>query len=135
MIEEGYRKDEQQVLTQLMALGSQSAAIICKLQLTREVVAEAIQALRDERRAQSNLLDILSAGRYKTLTKQGLMDTHCPLQACQQRDSFEHMIRCYDLEKGRKQGAEAVGFLIKMARKTQILDQNKSRVYLAGENN
>ena len=133
MIENGYKRDEHRVLTQLVALGSQSAAIICRLQLTREVVVEAVQALRDERRAQSNLLDILSASRYKTLAKQGLMDTHCPLQACQQRDSFEHMIQRYDLESERKQGTEAAGFLVRMARKTQILDLTKRRVYTQRE--
>ena len=130
MIDNGYKKDEHRVLTQLMALGSKSAAIICKLQLTRAVVVEAIQTLCNERKAQSNLLDILSASRYKTLTKQGLMDTHCPLQACKQKDSFEHMIQCYDLVQDQKRGAEAAGFLVKMARKTQILDLTKQRVYL-----
>ena len=124
-----FQKDEREVLQQLAKIGSLSAAIIIKMQLTRAIVAEAIHNLRDERRVQSNLLEILSAGRFKVPTKQGLMSTHCPLKACRQQDSFDHMLKCYDLEDGLRSGPAATDFLVKMARKTQILDKTSKRVF------
>ena len=55
--------DEQRVMSQLVALGSQSAAIICRLQLSRRVMVEALQILRDEGRARSTLLAVIGATR------------------------------------------------------------------------
>ena len=55
--------DEQRVMSQLVALGSQSAAIIRRLQLSRRVMVEALQILRDEGRARSNLLAVIGATR------------------------------------------------------------------------
>ena len=129
LLDSEFQRDEKEVIQQLAKIGSLSAAIVLKLQLTRAIVAEAIHNLRDERRAQSNLLDILSAGRFKVLTKQGLMSTHCPLRACQKKDSFGHMLKCYDLEAGLQAGPAAADFLVKMARKTQILDRTPKRVF------
>ena len=118
-------------MAQLVQLGSQSAAIVCRLGLTRPILVEALQTLRDERRAQSNLLAVIGATRYKTITKTGLADTQCPLLHCRKKDSFDHMIQCYDLEPVEEHGNNAVQFLVKMARKTQILDEQAPRVYEA----
>ena len=112
-------------------LGSISAQIITQLLLARENVAEALQLLRDERRAQCNLLQVLSAARFKILTKEGLCDTQCPLQACRARDPFEHMLQCYDLQSHIALGEASVTFRVKMARKTQIHDPEAPRLYLA----
>ena len=129
VLENQYRQDEMKVLTQLAQLGSTSAQIITSLELTRDIVEEALHELRGERRAQCNLLDILSAARYKTITNEGLMDTHCPLQACRARDSFAHMLGCYDLIPHLEKGPSSTSFLLRMARKTQILDVDKPRPY------
>ena len=129
LIENQCLSDEQGVLEQLMHLGSASAQILTQLQLTRGIVKEALQELRDERRAQCNLLEVLSAARYKMVTAQGLVDTHCPLRACRARDSFSHMLECYDLQEHVARGAASVPFLVRMARKTQILDLSTPRPY------
>ena len=106
-----------------------SAQIVTRLQLTRGVAQEALVLLRDERKVQCNLLEILRAVRYKTLTKEGLSDTRCPLIACRGRDSFPHMLKCYDLESSLETGAASAQFLVRMAKKTQILDENAPRQY------
>ena len=126
-----FSQDEQTVLTKLAELGSQSAQIITKLQLTREIIKEAPRELRDERRAQNNLLQVLSAARYKMLSLEGLQDTVCPLQACNSQDTFKHMLLCYDLSDPVQVGAASVTFLTKMARKTQILDPKAPRPFVA----
>ena len=128
MLAQCQQRDEIRVMAQLVQLGSQSAAIVCRLGLTRSILVEALQTLRDERRAQSNLLAVIGATRYKTVTKTGLADTRCPLRHCE-RDSFDHMLRCYDLAASEEHGVGAVPFLVKLARKTQILDEHSPRVY------
>ena len=39
------------------------------------------------------------------------------------------MIQCYDLVQEVRRGVEAVGFLVKMARRAQLLDEISQRVY------
>ena len=124
LLSQNYQKDEQAVLSQLADLGSVSAQIITRLRLTRGVVKEALAALRNERKVQCNLLAILGATRYKMITKEGICDTCCPLQACRARDTFEHMLECYGLIEHIEEGEASITFLLKMARKTQILDPN-----------
>ena len=130
MITQCQQRDELRVMTQLVQLGSQSAAIACRLGMTRSILVEALQTLRDERRAQSNLLAVIGATRFKTVTKIGLADTQCPLKHCGERDSFDHMLQCYDLSSSVECGTNAVPFLVKMARKTQILDDHAPRGYV-----
>ena len=132
MAEKCLLEDEQRVMAQLATLGSLSAAIIRRLQLTRKVLMEATRMLLDERRAQNNLLAVLGASRYKVVTKQGLCDTRCPLRHCQREDSFDHMLQCYDSESSVEYGAAAAPFLVRMARKTQIIDDKASRVCRGG---
>ena len=79
MIETCQQNDKQRIMVQLAQLGSQSAAIVCRLCLTRPIMVEALHILRDERRAQSNLLAVIGATRYKNVTKIGPVDTRCPL--------------------------------------------------------
>ena len=81
LLDSEFPRDEKEVLQRLAKIGSVSAAIILKLQLARAIVAEAIHNLRDERRVQSSLLEILSAGSFEVLTKQGLVSTHCPFES------------------------------------------------------
>ena len=61
--------------------------------------------------------------------QKGLSDTKCPLQRCRHWDTFEHMIQFYDLVSDVRCVPGAVDFLIKMARKTQIVNLAESRVY------
>ena len=72
-------KDEKTVLTRLACLGSASAEIIMgQLGITRNIVREALAVLRNERGAQVNLLEILSATRFRVITARGLFCTKCP---------------------------------------------------------
>ena len=98
------------------------------------MIQEALNALRDERRAQCNLLEILSATRYKTLTPEGLKPTKCPLQSCSEQDSFSHMLARYDLARYVELGSATAQFLVQMARKTQILNPDAPRIYNAPTN-
>ena len=129
VLEEQFQADEKRVLVQMAELGSISAQIIALLGLSRSVAQEALQDLRDKRRAQCNLLDVPSAARYKTITSEGLVDTHCPIKACGSRDSFDHMLACYDLNAQLERGTAAVPFLVRLARKTQILDLETPRPF------
>ena len=43
-----------------------SASILTYLELTRSLVSEAYEAFRSEQDAQTNLVEILSASRFKT---------------------------------------------------------------------
>ena len=125
------QRDELAVLAQLSRLGSMSSWIITYLGLTRDVIQEALNTLREDRKVQSNLMEILSATRYKTLTPEGLRDTKCPLQRCHEKDTFCHMLQCYDLEQRVEPGSASAHFLVYMARKTQILDPHTPRLFAA----
>ena len=55
------QRDELAVIAQLARLGSVSSLITTYFGLTRSVIQEALDTLRDERKAQCNLPEILSA--------------------------------------------------------------------------
>ena len=109
------------VLRQLSSLGSVSAEIITRLELTRELVRIAYTILKEERRAQVTLAKILSGTRFKYYLNGVLVPTRCPNKfgrgECNQCDSFDHLLRCYGLRKKFKKGADSVKFLILMARR------------------
>ena len=90
---------------------------------------EALQELRDEMRSQSNLLAVCSAARHKTVATGGLVDTHCPLKACRARDSFAHMLECYDLVAHLERGTAFVPFRVRLSRNFQILDSEAPRPF------
>ena len=129
MLDCRFALDARVVLGRLAELGSVSAQITTQLRLTRGVVAEALQALRDERRVQCILLVARSASRYRTLTGEGLQDAVCPLSACSERDTAAHMLVCYDLTEKIAYGEAAAPFLVLLARKTQILVPNAPQRY------
>ena len=118
-MKESYEEDEAGVLQALAELGSVSASILVYLELSREVVSQAFHVLRDERAAQTNLADILGATRYRVYHRKKLYHTKCPKRHCYSRDSFLHMLECYHLIDRVRRGAEAVPFLVTMARLTQ----------------
>ena len=90
---------------------------------------EALHLIRDERRAECDLLSISSASRYKISSKEGLVNTHCPPRARRAKDSFSHMFARYDLTTQLERGAASTSFLVSMARKTLILDLDTPRPF------
>ena len=95
-----------------------AASIITTLQLTRTIVKEAMKVLSDSREDQQNLMDILGAARFKIIHQGSLYHTVCPRTGCYSRDTFLHMLHCYQLKDTVQKGPEAVPFLVNMARKT-----------------
>ena len=120
---ERHREDELKALQYLADSGSEAADIITQLDLTRELVQEAMDELRDERTAQVNLASILTATRFKTLTKSGVVPTKCPKKLCFSRDSFWHMLECYQLGPSLRRGVEAVPFLVLVERTTLLRER------------
>ena len=118
IMQETEARDEGRVLQMLAEEGSVAAGIISMLQLTRSIVKEAMKVLSDSREDQQNLMDILGAARYKVLHLGKLYYTVCPRPRCYNRDTFLHMLKCYDLQGEVQKGPEAVPFLVDMARKT-----------------
>ena len=110
-------KPEFEVLCRLAATGSASAEIIVsQLRPTREALREATYLLSDSRAAQVNLAAIVGETRFKVLTGAGVFRTKCPKKLCFEKDSFGHMIRCYQLMPWFAQGAKVVPFLVRMAK-------------------
>ena len=120
MVTRRQHRDELSTLKRLAQLGSVSASIITYLKLTRELVAEALSCLEDDRAAQTNLADILGATRYRFYTGGRLVHVKCPQKYCYRTDTFLHMIMCYKLGTAVCKGAQVVPFLVQMARVTKI---------------
>ena len=118
LIRTKHLQDERRVIDLLSNLQSDSATIISQLNLTREIIREAMTLLRGEREHQVNLFRILSATRFRILTKGGLLPTICPRPGCFRRDSFWHLLQCYQLTNSVECGVFAVPFLTYLARKT-----------------
>ena len=114
-------RDEKLVLRQLKDLGSESASIIIRLDLSRELIQAAMSILREDRPAQITLMTILGGTRFKYAYQGLLIPTSCPRmrggERCNQQDSFDHLIFCYALQTQLKTGLESVPFLVTMARK------------------
>ena len=86
--------------------------------------------LRGQRRVQVSLARILGAARYKVLTQNKVYHVKCPKTYCFERDSFQHMLQCYGLNDMVATGAEAVPFLVKMARVTAVPKGTKLIPYM-----
>ena len=78
--------------------------------------------LRRERAAQVTLISILGGARFKYHFHGALVPTSCPRMRggnrCGAEDSYEHLLRCYGLRRRERVGADALDFLVLMARKT-----------------
>ena len=111
--------DELAIMQQLTGTGSVSASIATCLGLTRAVVAEAYNALRDSREEQHKLTDILGATRFKTQHNGKMHRVKCPKRYCFSQDSFQHLLECYNLKDDVSEGPEAVPFLVKLAKRTK----------------
>ena len=112
-------KDELAILRELAEAGSVSGSTATRLELTREVVKEVYNALRDDREDQQNLTEILSATRFKMHYAGKMCHVKCPKRYCFSRDSFQHMLECYGFLDRLCTGPEAVSFLAELAEKTR----------------
>ena len=115
---EAWEDDGRRAMKQPSGLGSVSASKLTYLELTRSIVAEAFPALRDEQEAQTNLVEILGAARFKTYRGRRVNHTKCARRLCFAVDSFAHMLECYSLLASVRRGAEAAPCLIRLARLT-----------------
>ena len=120
LLEEQQHADERRALDQPQALGSESARIIKELDLTRAVIAEVMNTLKDERNSQVTLFTILSATRFRTFVDKQMHPTVCPRPGCTQRDSFWHLVDCNKLRTSVDRGADSALFLVHLARTMHI---------------
>ena len=113
--------DEILAIRQLAEVGSVSAGILTRLQLTREIAHMTMSMLRKERAAQVTLLSILGGTRFKHPFHGVLVPTMCPRMRngnrCGAEDSYEHLLRCYGLRRRERMGVDALDFLVLTARK------------------
>ena len=117
VIRSHFQQDERRALDLLGDLDSESASIIAFLDLSREAISEAMDRLKDQRNQQVTLLTILSATRFRILTKEGLVPTQCPRSGCGKKDSFWHLLECYGLQTSVENGPHVVPFLLYLAQK------------------
>ena len=108
------------MLRRLLNVGSESADIATRLDLTRGVVRAAMDFLRNGRKVQVNLAGVRTATRLKTLTAGGVVPTKCPKKLCVTPDSFRHVLECYNLGQGTARGSAAAPLLVIMARAAPI---------------
>ena len=66
------------------------------------------------------MAQILGATRFKVLTGNGAYRTKCPKQTCFEKDSFQHMLRCYEPRESLSVGAQVAPFLVRMAGKALL---------------
>ena len=109
-------------------LHSESAGIMLRLKLTREIIQEALSRLRFKHAEQVNLLSIICGTRYKYYYQDTLLPTQCPnrhnrVRECGVSDSFNHMLQCYALDRNLRAGMEATDFLVMMAKRTLAKDR------------
>ena len=104
-----------------------------RLDLTREHIQAAMSILRENRPAQVALLAILGGTRFRYFHKGVLIPTYCPRMKrgheCGEKDSFDHLIRCYALQTRVRTGAESIPFLVVMAKKAIPLRPRTARPF------
>ena len=109
-------------IKQLGELESVSALIVLRLQLTREIITEALSRLRMNHAAQVNLLSIICRTRFKYYQKGFLLPTRCPNRRggrqCDTMDTFSHLARCYNLVRHEAKGYRAIKFLTILGKRT-----------------
>ena len=117
------KEDEANVLRTLTTVDSESAEIITRLELTREIVGAVLAALQSDHAAQVNLLSVLGGTRFKYAIHGVLVPTKCPNRRygrrCDREDSYLHLLQCYSLSTEERPGVAAIDFLIKLARRTK----------------
>ena len=110
--------DEFKTLRNLATLGSQSATLAIRLGLTRSIIKEIYKKLEQDRLAQVNLTEILSAARFRYAFEGNLIPVKCP--RCKiARDCFDHMLEYYPLKQKEAHDEAAIEFLAELATKTK----------------
>ena len=111
-------QDELRAIQSLADLGSQSAALTIRLGLTRSIIKEVYKQLEQDRQAQVNLTEILSAARFRYAFEGNFLPVRCP--RCKiARDCFDHMTQCYPLKQKEAHDEAAIEFLAELATKTK----------------
>ena len=114
--------DELTVLRLLETLDSESATVLLRLDLTRDIIAAALAQLQHDHPAQVNLLSILGGSRFKYAIHGVLVPTRCPNilfgRPCNKEDSYLHLLECYSLQTEERPGVAAIKFPGLMARRT-----------------
>ena len=122
LIKNKQNRDELMVIRILATLSSESTNTITNLEISREMVKTALAGLRDNHKAQINLLNILSGTRFKYPFHGVLVPTCCQNivgeRECGAEDSFEHMMQCYSICVPTKKGPEYIDFMVNLAVKT-----------------
>ena len=116
-------RGEALIFKQLVSFDSVSVSIVVRVKLTRCIVMEAYRQLRSNRQAQVVLTKVLGAARYKFPHMGHLLAVKCP-KCRRERDSFLHMLRCYDLQEGGATGVHAIDFLGGLAVKVTTAPPN-----------
>ena len=118
--------DELRTLRRLAALGSQSAGILTRLEITREMVQEVLRRLRADRAAQVTLATVLAGTRFRVIGATGLVPAGCG-KCHVMEDSFDHLLACYKLEDLYATGERAVEFLTVLAKRVKLTPPGVSR--------
>ena len=122
LVRNRHNRDELAVLRILATLSSESTNTITNLDISREMVKAALAGLRDNHKAQINLLNTLSGTRFKYPFQGILVPTCCRNirggRECGAEDSFERMIRCYSICMPTEKGPEYIDFVTDLAVRT-----------------
>ena len=132
-LERNWHQDELRPMERLADLGTASAQIIAYSELTRAVGPEAFKQLGAQRRLQVNLAEILGATRYKILIKGLFCPATRPRTYCFARDTFDHVLECYNLADRVERGPNATPFPVQMA-KVALLPPRGRRIPIMTDN-
>ena len=101
---------------------SDSAGVLRLLKLAKEMIIVALSALRDKRKEQVNVLNLLSGARFEFHFHGVLAPTCCKQRrysrTCKKEDTYEHLLQCYSLTEKLAAGPDMVNFLVNMAKAT-----------------
>ena len=95
-----------------------SAALFTRLGLTRQIIKETFKRLDNDRQAQLNLTDIITANRFRYAFEGKLLPVMCPRRKMV-RDSSNHLLECYPLRRQDSREEAAIEFLVDLAAKTK----------------
>ena len=118
-----HRQDELIVFRLLSSLDSESAVIITRWRLTRDIISAALAELQRTHKAQINLLSIICGTRFKYYKFGMLVPTKCPHERygviCGREDGIEHLLKCYSITERERNEIETVDFLVDLALRTR----------------
>ena len=131
-----YSGDHRRAIRLLSALGSESAAVVERLQLTRKIASVTLSELKAHHGAQINLMRILSGVRFKHAAYGLLVPMRCSNRLydrrCVAEDSCDHLVRSYRVEPQLPAGPEAIPFLTIMAKRARPDIASKPRTMYIG---